>query len=563
MGNLFQTAMTDSFKSSIFPDDSDGEWWKKTTVYHIYPRSFFDTNGDGIGDIPGVIEKLDYLKDLGYETIWISPFTESPQRDFGYDISDYFSISPQYGDMALFEKLVQEVHRRKMKLVFDLVLNHTSNEHAWFKESASSRDNPKADWYIWKDGKGRNGMKPPNNWRAMAGNKAWTYYPERKQFNYTAFLPFQPDLNYHNPEVKQAMFDVVRFWLKKGVDGFRLDIISAIYEDAELRSNPPSFRLTPSDKSLSIFFQNLKNNFLHEKSFEFATELRSVVDEFDNPRRVLIGESHGDEALINQFCYHNGKNGLNAIFLFKAISTPFKAENYRQMLLTFEEHFPEPLIPTLVFANHDRTRIISRLGGSVAKAKLLALFQFTCRGIPFTYFGDEIGIPRVRIPLKQGKDAIAIQHNWVPQFLVDKSAEILNRDECRTPMLWNEKPNAGFCADSVEPWLPIAENFKEINVDKQMADSDSLFNFYKKVIHLRNETPALHAGSLEIAHDLCNKKILAYDRIFGGKRFSVVLNMSRYAHKNPINHSRILLSTHLQSDAHQLQPFEGRVTMLD
>jgi Glycosidases len=563
MGSLFQPVMTHSSKGSIFPNDSDGEWWKKTTVYQIYPRSFLDTNGDGIGDIPGVIEKLDYLKDLGYETIWISPFTQSPQRDFGYDISDYFSISPQYGDMALFEKLVQEVHGRKMKLIFDLVLNHTSNEHAWFKESASSRDNPKADWYIWKDGKGRTGMKPPNNWRAMAGNKAWTYYPERKQFNYTAFLPFQPDLNYHNPEVKQAMFDVVRFWLKKGVDGFRLDIISAIYEDAELRSNPPSFRLTPSDKSLSIFFQNLKNNFLHEKSFEFATELRSVVDEFENPRRVLIGESHGDEALINQFCYNNGKNGLSAIFLFKAISTPFKAENYRQMLLTFEEHFPEPLIPTLVFANHDRTRIISRLGGSVAKAKLLALFQFTCRGIPFTYFGDEIGIPRVRIPLKQGKDAIAIQHNWVPQFLVDKSAEILNRDECRTPMLWNEKLNAGFCADSVKPWLPVAENFKEINVDRQMADSDSLFNFYKKVIHLRKETPALHAGSLEIAHDLCNKKILAYNRIFNGKKCSVVLNMSRYAQKNPVNHSRILLSTHLQSEAHQLQPYEGRVTTLD
>ena len=199
--------------SKNMPTDSsdfssgDAEWWKKTTVYHIYPRSFFDSNGDGIGDIPGIIEKLDYFQHLGYETIWISPFTESPQRDFGYDISDYCSISPHYGDMALFEKLVQEVHGRNMKLVFDLVLNHTSNEHEWFKESASSRDNPKADWYIWRDGKGRNGTKPPNNWRAMAGNKAWTYYPERKQFNYNAFLPFQPDLNYHNPEVKEAMFE--------------------------------------------------------------------------------------------------------------------------------------------------------------------------------------------------------------------------------------------------------------------------------------------------------------------------------------------------------------------
>ncbi|MDE2365392.1 MAG: alpha-glucosidase [Betaproteobacteria bacterium] len=547
-------------------NDSDSEWWKKTTVYQIYPRSFFDSNRDGIGDIPGIIEKLDYLGDLGYETIWISPFTQSPQRDFGYDVSDYFSISQEYGDMPLFEKLVQEVHGRGMKLVFDLVLNHTSDEHPWFKESASSRDNPKADWYIWKDGKGKNGTSPPNNWRAMAGNKAWTYYPERRQFNYTAFLPFQPDLNYHNPDVKQAMFDVVRFWLNKGVDGFRLDIISAIYEDAALRGNPPSFRIAPSDKSLSIFFQHLKNNFLQEKSFEFAAELRSVVDEFDHPKRVLIGESHGDESLIRQFCHRNGKNGLDAIFLFRAVSTPFKAESYRQMLMTFEKHFPEPLMPTLVFANHDRTRVITRLGGSIEKAKLLALFQFTCRGIPFTYFGDEIGIPRVRIPLKRGKDAIAMQHDWIPQALVDRSTEILNRDECRTPMLWNSGPNAGFCHHSAEPWLPVAENFSEINVEKQMADPHSLFNFYKKVIRLRNQTPALHGGSLEIANDLCNRRVLAYYRISGGEKYMVVLNMSRYRIKTPVidpaNGGEVLLSTHLESEADRLQPFEGRVMRL-
>ena len=549
--------MSVSFGNSVSLDDSDMEWWKKTTVYHIYLRSFFDANGDGIGDIAGVIQKLDYLKDLGYETIWISPFTQSPHRDFGYDISDYLSVSPQYGDMALVEELLQEVHRREMKLVFDLVLNHTSDEHPWFKESASSRDNPKADWYIWRDGKGKNGMRAPNNWRAMSGNKAWTYSPQRKQFYYTAFLPFQPDLNYHNPDVKKAMFDVARFWLNKGVDGFRLDIISAIYEDQSLRSNPPSFRLAPSDKSLSVFFQNLKNNFLQEKSFEFATELRNVVDEFEDPPRVLIGESHGEEGLINRFCYNNGKNGLNVIFLFKAISTPFKAEHYREMLMTFERHFPEPLIPTLVFANHDRNRIISRLGGSVEKAKLLALFQFTCRGIPFTYFGDEIGIPRVRIPLKQGKDAIAVQHNWVPQFLVDRSVEILNRDECRTPMLWSEKPNAGFCPDCAEPWLPAAESFNKINVEAQTAEPHSLLNFYKKVIRFRNETPALQAGSLEIAHEFCDKRILAYRRILNGEKYTVLLNMSRHIVKGPV--SKVLLSTHSQSHAHELQPFEGRV----
>lgn len=539
--------------------NTDSGWWKKTTVYQIYPRSWYDTNGDGIGDLQGIIEKLDYLKDLGYETIWISPFTQSPQRDFGYDVSDYRAISPQYGTMELFDKLVQEVHRRNMKLVFDLVMNHTSDEHPWFKESASSRDNPKADWYVWKDGRGKNGTKRPNNWRAMAGNRAWTYHPQRKQFYYTGFLPFQPDLNYRNPEVKEAMFDIARFWLNKGVDGFRLDIISAIFEDSALKNNPFSFRAKPSDKALTIFFQHLENNFLQEESFQFATELRNVIDEFDNPERVLIGESHGDESLIHRFCSNNGKAGLSAIFLFKAVSTPFKAKQYRKMVMTFEKYFAEPLVPTLVFSNHDRTRTITRLDGSIEKRKLQTLFQFTARGIPFTYFGEEIGIPRVRIPLKDGKDAIAIQNRGLPQFLVNMSIETLNRDECRTPMLWNGSPNAGFCPDSTLPWLPVAGNFKEINAEQQLSESNSLLNFYKKVIHLRNQTLVLQSGSLEIADDLCTRKIFAHYRIAEGKKYLVVLNMSDSRVKNPVVNGEMLLSTHAQTDARQLLPFEGRV----
>ncbi len=535
------------------------EWWKKTTVYQIYPRSWFDTNGDGIGDIQGIIDKLDYLKDLGYETVWVSPYTESPQRDFGYDVSNYTSISPQYGTMKLFETLVEEVHRRNMKLVFDLVMNHTSDEHEWFKESASSRTNPKTDWYIWKDGRGKNGMKRPNNWRAMSGNWAWTYSPTRKQFYYSAFLPFQPDLNYHNPQVKQAMFDVARFWLNKGVDGFRLDIISAIYEDSTLKNNPPSIRAMPSDESLTIYFQHVKNNFLQEQSFEFSTELRSVIDEFHSPDRFLLGESHGDENVINKFCDYKGKKGLKAVFLFKAVSTPFKAKPFRKMVGRFEKAFPEPLIPTLVFANHDRTRIITRLGGSIEKAKLLALFQFTARGIPFTYFGEEIGIPRVRIPLKVGKDAIAIQHKNLPQGLVNMTIETLNRDECRTPMLWNGKPNAGFCPDSVKPWLPVASNYKGINAEKQLAEPKSQINFFKRIIHLRNETPALYQGSLEIAKDLCSRKILAYYRIADDKKYLVLLNMSKSKVKNPVIGGELIISTHTKSEQSILQPFEGRV----
>lgn len=545
-----------------FMDKTNASWWKKTTVYQIYPRSFFDTNGDGIGDLQGIIEKLDYIQDLGYESIWISPFTQSPQRDFGYDISDYISIAPEYGTMETFEKLVQEVHDRDMKIIFDLVLNHTSDEHEWFKESASSRNNPKADWYIWKNGKGRNGEKPPNNWRSMIGSSAWTYSPTRKQFYYNAFLKFQPDLNYNNPEVKEAMFEVARFWLDKGVDGFRLDIISAIFEDSNLKKNPRSFKIKPSDEKLTIFFQYLKNNFLQPQSFEFATELREVVNEFDQPERFVVGESHGDEEVINQFCSYKGKDGLNAVFLFKSVSAPFKAKVYRKMVEHFEETFPAPLMPTLVFGNHDRTRVMTRLKGNVDKAKLLAMFQFTARGIPFTYFGEEIGIPNVRIPLKQGKDALAIQNKKIPQFLVNMSIETINRDECRTPMLWATEDNAGFCDTSVKPWLPIANNFKSINVNTQYSNPDSQLNFYKKVIRLRKNTPALQEGSLEIADDLCNKKIFAYYRILDNKKYLILLNMSKSVVTPPAINGKLLLTTHPKNDNTWLKAYEGRVLLV-
>ncbi len=539
------------------------DWWKSTTVYQIYPRSFYDTNGDGIGDLQGIIEKLDYLKDLGYETIWISPFTESPQRDFGYDISNYTAISPQYGTMELFDSLLQAVHQRGMKLMFDLVMNHTSDQHEWFKESSSSRDNLKADWYVWKDGTGKNGTKRPNNWRAMSGNWAWTYSPVRRQFYYNAFLPFQPDLNYNNPAVKEAMFNIARFWLDKGVDGFRLDIISAIYEDSLLRNNPFSFRMKPSDKSLTIFFQHAKNNFLQEKSFSFSAELRKVTDEYPSPKRVLVGESHGAEKLIHRFCMDDGKPGLDMVFLFNAVSMPFTAKKYRKMIETFEKYFAEPLMPTLVFSNHDRTRTITRLGGSVAKRKLQTLFQFTARGVPFTYFGEETGIPKVRIPLKQGQDAIAIQNRKLPQFLVDLSKETLNRDECRTPMLWNNAPNAGFCKPDVKPWLPVAGNYAVINAATQQSDSASLLSFYKKIIHLRNQTPALQTGGFEIAEDLCSKKVLAYYRTLSEEKFLIVLNMSKSKVKNKAAGGKCLISTHGNSNDAILLPYEGKVMRVE
>ncbi len=531
------------------------EWWKSTTVYQVYPRSFYDSNGDGIGDLQGVIDKLDHIKELGFETIWLSPFFKSPQQDFGYDISDYQDIAPEYGDMRVCEKLIDEVHKRGMKIIFDLVMNHTSIKHPWFKESASSRGNPKADWYVWRDGKGK---RPPNNWKSVLGGSGWTYHKGRKQFYYAAFLPFQPDLNYHNPEVKAAMFDMVRFWLKKGVDGFRLDMFNAVYEDTSFQDNPFLFRLMPSEDNPNGFFQEYKYNLNQEKSFEFATELRSVIDEFDNPKRFLVGEVFGDNKTIKRFCSHNDHAGLNTVFLFQTLSTKFNAEDFRKMVESFEENFPEPFVPTYVFSNHDRARSFSRLGGNIEKARLLAFFQFTVRGVPFTYNGEELGMSQSKIPLREGKDPLAQRFKWLPQFLVNWSGQSLNRDECRTPMLWNDKPNAGFCPESAEPWLPVSCNYEEINAERQKADESSLLNFYQKIILLRNQIPALQSGRLEIAEAFCNKKILAFYRTTSNEKYLVVLNMSKKQVEIPSLEGEIAFSTHA-NPPYGMSPFEGRL----
>lgn len=543
-------------------DDMDANWWKKTTVYQIYPRSYYDTNADGIGDIEGIIQKLDYIQQLGFESIWISPFTKSPQRDFGYDISDFKAIDAAYGDEATFNRLVQEVHKRGMRLIFDMVMNHTSDEHDWFKESASSKSNPKADWYIWKDGRGKNGTKRPNNWRSMVGDRAWQYHETRHQFYYHGFLPFQPDLNYNNAEVKRAMFDVVRYWLDKGVDGFRLDIISAIYEDSTLKNNPAAGKMLPSDNKLTIFFQYAKNNFLQEQSFQFATELREVINEYHSPNRVLIGESHGEEAVIKNFCKKDNKDGLHGVFLFKAISLKFKAKKYAQMLEDFEKHFAAPLMPTLVFGNHDRTRSINRVKGSIAKAKLKAVLQLTARGIPFVYYGEEIGMPNVHIPLKEGKDAIAIANKKIPQFIANLSEETLNRDECRTPMLWNSEANAGFCDTLVKPWLPIVATYKNINVQSQQLDSASILHVYKQLLLLRKKFAAFYAGSFSLDKTRCNKHLLAYYRENNGEKFLVLLNISNSIKKIAACNGEIIFSTELDNTASTLKPFEGRVVKL-
>lgn len=551
-----------SLLSSLLPttaQETRNEWWKRTTVYQIYPRSFYDSNGDGIGDLKGIIQKLDHIKELGFETIWISPFFRSPQKDFGYDISDNYSIAPEYGDSAICDQLIREIHMRKMKIIFDLVMNHTSDEHPWFKESALSTNNNKSNWYVWKDGKGENGTRPPNNWKSMVGGSGWHYSKERKQFYWASFLSFQPDLNYRNKDVKKAMLDVTRYWAEKGVDGFRLDIFNAIYEDSTFSNNPFSFKIIPNEENPDGFFQKAKYNINNTQSFEFATELRQNMDQTGN--KYLVGEVFGDASILKKYCNYNGKPGLNSAFLFKTLGTPFKAKAYRKLVSLFEKNFDAPYIPTYVFSNHDRKRSISRLKNDINKAKLLAMFQFTVRGIPFTYYGEELGIPQTNIALKNGKDPMAQRYKWLPQFLANISKEAINRDGCRTPMLWNNENNAGFTKGN-DPWLPVTKQYAKLNTEKQNADSTSLLTFYKKLLSLRKSIPALHSGELKIAEEYCTSKIFAFYRILEREKYLVVLNMSTQTIKLELPKGQPLLLLN-SSNINELYSYGGLVLKLE
>jgi len=490
-------------------------WYHHTTIYQIYPRSFYDNNGDGIGDIQGIIQKLDYIKATGYETIWCSPFFKSPQQDFGYDVSDYCDIAPEYGTLADAQQLIDEVHKRGMKIVFDMVMNHTSVEHPWFQ---SEIRNPKSEItkYIWAD--------KPNNWKSMTGGSGWHYSPERKQYYWASFLPFQPDLNYRNPEVKKLMLDNVRFWLKRGVDGFRLDIFNVIYKDAELRNNPFSWKAVPDEKNPNGFFQKFKYTINQPESMAFAKELRNVCEEYGD--RMLLGEVSGDRKTIRKFSGEEKNDGLGLVFNFEMLRFKFKAKYFHELVSGIEKDFPEPFMPVYVFSNHDRRRSMKRLNNNVQKAKLLHLFQLTVRGVPCMYYGEEIGMTDARIPFRKGLDPISQKMKNVPRFLFDLAGETPNRDELRTPMQWNDSVNAGF-STAQKTWLPVNEDFKTVNVTDEMENPNTLLRFIQRVLKFRNENEAFTKGSLELirAKEL-PANVLGYKRKSGEKEFYVFLNFS-------------------------------------
>lgn len=473
-----------------------------------------DSNGDGIGDLQGVIQKLDYLHDLGFEAIWCSPFFSSPQADFGYDISDYKNIAPEYGTMDDALQLIEEVHKRGMRIVFDMVMNHTSDQNAWFLESRSSRNNPKADWYIWRD--------KPNNWNSLTGGSGWRYAPERKQYYWSSFLNFQPDLNYRNPQVKQTMLDIVRFWLSKGADGFRLDIFNAIYKDKDFRDNPFTLKLIPAENDPSGFFQEAKYNLNLTESFEFAKELRQTTEEFGE--KILLGEVSGSRQLIRRYLGDAVNDGLGLVFDFAMLNFKFNAACFRQLLADMEAAYPDPFMPVYVFSNHDRRRSADKLGGDVRKEKLLALFQLTARGVPCVYSGEEIGMTNLALPFSSALDPLPRKFRFIPRFFFDWLGMTINRDDVRSPMQWDASKNGGF-SSAEKTWLPLHPNYAEINVQNELQNEQSLLNAFKALLKFRKANPAITQGSLELIPDL-PADVLGYRRVYNGETFSVFLNFS-------------------------------------
>jgi glycosidase len=523
-------------------------WYKTTTVYQIYPRSFYDSNGDGIGDLRGILSKLDYLKNLGVETIWISPFFASPQADFGYDISDFKRIAPEYGSMEDCELLILEVHKKGLRIVFDLVMNHTSDQHPWFLESASSENNPKRDWYIWKKGK-----KEPTNWKSMTGGSGWHYDKKTDSWFWATFLPFQPDLNYNNPETKAEMLQTARFWLKKGVDGFRLDIFNCLYEDSLFRDNPGSLRMVPSEENTDAFFQ--KNTYTQNQagSMQFAQELRQVMNEFTEPK-YSVGEVFGKADVINKFCA-NGQ-GIHSVFLFKTLHTKFKAKAWGKLILEADSNFKEPLFPTWVLSNHDKKRFISRLANKEEKMRLISALQLTQRGIPFLYYGEEIGMEQQKFPFKAALDPIPKKFGRFANSLARMSGESMNRDECRTPMQWDNTQDAGF-SQGGKTWLPIGRDYKKRNVMAFESEPNSLLNHYKNLLKLRKEREILSLGKVETV--IWKGKILQITRTWQGKKALLMYNFGKGKKKISLPEGgKVYNLTHtFQKERNRLFPYQA------
>jgi alpha-glucosidase len=493
--------------------DAEGHpWWQHAVFYEIYPRSFADSNNDGVGDLKGIASKLDYLKDLGVDAIWISPCFPSPQVDFGYDVSDYENIDPMYGTLADFDLLASEARKRDIRIILDFVVNHSSDQHRWFLDSQSSRTSARRDWYIWRDGKGPG--EPPNNWVSTFGGSAWKFDPATNQYYYHYFYAQQPDLNWRNPAVKDAMFDVERWWYKRGVAGFRLDAVDTLFEDPDLHDNPI---VRPGKNHFGDPIEQDKYNTKLPEVHEVLRGLRKVADENN---AVLIGETWtADIAELNRY-YGEGNNELQLPmdFLFTTVNKLSPAE-FRKQIAAVDAASGWP---TFVISNHDIVRSYDRYGDGEHNdqiAKLMAALYLTLRGTPIMYYGEEIGMKTTPPTRKEDvRDPIG-RTGW---------PEEKGRDGERTPMQWDSSENAGFSKGM--PWLPVPPTYKTHNVADESKDPNSVLEFYKGVLKLRHTNRALLDGNYTALNG-SDANVLSYLRIYKDQGVVVVLNMSNALQK--------------------------------
>ncbi|MBL8659281.1 MAG: alpha glucosidase [Rhodospirillales bacterium] len=457
------------------------EWWRGAVIYQIYPRSFRDTNGNGIGDLPGIASRLDYVASLGVDGIWLSPFFTSPMKDFGYDIADYRDVDPRFGTLADFDALLAKAHRLGLKVIIDQVYSHSSNRHPWFEESRQDRTNPKADWYVWVDPKPDGG--PPNNWLAVFGGPAWDWEPRRHQYYLHNFLKEQPDLNLHNPQVQQAVLDVAAFWLDRGVDGFRLDVANFFMHDPQLRDNPPRPHPAPDKPS---YLQRQIYNRTRPETLAFVPKLRALLDRYGEC--MAVAEIAAEDQLATMVAYTDGPERYHTAYSFVFLGNEFGARFIRDSVERMRA-MSDSAWPSWAFSNHDVVRVATRWGRSAADpgafAKLMLALLTSLRGTVFLYQGEELGLPHAEVPFDRLQDPEG--KTFWPRHK--------GRDGARTPMPWlADAPHAGF--SSSEPWLPIDPRHPPLAVDAQEADPDSVLAFARHFLAWRNRQAALIGGDI-------------------------------------------------------------------
>ena len=504
----------------------EAPWWRRGVVYQVYPRSFSDSDGDGVGDLPGIAAKLGHLRALGVDAVWISPFYPSPMRDFGYDVTDHREVDPLFGTLEDFDRLLARAHALGIRVILDYVPNHTSDLHPWFAESRASRESPRRDWYVWRDPAPGGG--PPNNWLSTFGGSAWTLDAATGQYYLHTYLREQPDLNWRNPAVEAEMLEVMRFWLDRGVDGLRVDAVQNVIKDDRFRDNPPNPAFRPGDDPFTRLLRVHSGD--RPEVHGVIAKMRRVVEAYAGDR-VLIGEIYNTVERLVAYYGEDGR-GCHFPYNFQLIVLPWKAREIDAAIRRYESLLPPGAWPSWVLGNHDRPRIASRVGR--AQARVAAVLLLTLRGTPTIYYGDEIGMTDVPIPPDQVRDP----------FELNVPGMGLGRDPERTPMQWSAAPGAGFTTGA--PWLPLADDYRETNVETQRCDPGSMLALHQRLLALRRAAPALAIGAC--APVAAEGDMLAYVREHTGSRFLVALNLGPSPASLAFDGAgEVVLSTHLDA----------------